>query len=100
MLSKTINEIIYSELSKVYRLCVYVPSLVQYEQFLETLPKERKAMIRAKYQDSEVAYNKLFIYRHWYIQKHHKREIDSIMEMVLLPDIYKIYLKRYQPQTD
>lgn len=97
MHSKTIKEIIYSELSKVYRLCCYVPSLVHYEQFLETLPKERKAMIRAKYQDSETAYNKLFIYRHWYIQKHHKQEIDAIMEMQLLPEVFTHYLKFYKP---
>lgn len=100
MHSKTISEIIYSELSKVYRLCVYIPSQVQYEQFLETLPKQRKATLQAKYHDSTAAYNKLFIYRHWYIQKHHKREIDSIMQMVLLPEVYNHYLKHYQPQKD
>lgn len=96
MSSKEINEIIYSELSNTYKLCMYVPSEQMYEQYLETLPIARKIVIKARYNTSSQAYNKLFQYRHWYIQTHHKAEIDSIMQMVLLPHIYKVYLQRYK----
>lgn len=98
MNSTQIKEIILSELSKVYKLCKYVPSLIHYEQFLETLPKDLKIQVKAKYQDSTTAYNKLFIYRNWYIQTHHKPEIDKIMQMVLLPQVYEYYLKHFKPK--
>jgi hypothetical protein len=100
MTTHEIKEIIFAELSKVYKLCKYVPSIVQYEQFLETLPIQRRIAIKLKYQDSTTAYNKLFIYRHWYIQQHHKKEIDCIMQMVLLPDVYNHYLKFYKPLVE
>lgn len=100
MTSKQIKEIIYSELSKVYKLCKYIPSEQQFELFLETLSFERRQYIKAKYENSIAAYNKLFIYRHWYIQKYHKQEVDNIMQMVLLPEVFAVYQKRYKTKTD
>ncbi len=100
MTCKQIKEIIYSELSRVYKLCKYIPSDQKYEQWLETLDVKRRIATRAKYNDSLSAYNKLFPYRHWYIQSNHKAEIDSIMQMVLLPEVYKHYLKQYKVFND
>lgn len=91
------NEIILQELPRYYKLCTYIPTPANWVQFLETLSVETAAKLDAEF-NFQTAWKHFFIYQHWYIQTHHKQEIDTIMKHALLPEVYKYYQVRYKLQ--
>jgi hypothetical protein len=92
------NEIIFQELTRFYKLCKYIPSPANWMQFLETLDHDTAVKLDAEY-TWETAWKHLFIYTHWYVQTHHKSEIDEIMKSALLPEVYQHYKIRYKPNS-
>lgn len=88
-------EIINQELRRVYKLCKYAPSPANWVQWLETLPPAKREQYEKKY-TWETAWQHVFVYTHWYLQLHHKKEVDKVLQMVLMQQVYEYYLKHYK----
>lgn len=93
--SQTKNKIIVEELNKYYQLAKYVPSELIWAEFLATLDEPTKQKLSAQY-TYEQAFATLWIYKHWYMQNYHKEEVDEIMQMVLMPEVFKHYQNKYR----
>lgn len=91
----TANKIIVEELNKFYQLAKYQPSVQIWEQFLDTLDELTAIKLSTEY-TAETAYSTLWIYKHWYMQNYHKQEVDNLMKMVLMPEVFAYYKKRYE----
>lgn len=90
------NKIIVEELSRYYDLSKYLPSPAIFEEFLNSLDPETAKKLKAQY-NHETGYKNLWIYKHWYHQKYHYKEMDELMKLVLLPGVYSYYTKRFKP---
>lgn len=90
------NQIIYTELSKVYAICKIEPTNEEWETFLETKSTWFQDAFKAYH--VATAWKELFIFRHHVLRKYHAQYIDELMKINLdkfHPGLFAMYQKYY-----